>query len=688
MQTYPKKPVNDYSFTQNRELSCLSFNRRVLEKAEDAYVPAFERLKFISIFAGNLDEFFMVRVGRLESLAMENPEFRENKTGLTPSEQLEKVYDEVSDLMHKKAEIYGKVMAKLRNFGIFDLENDELTEAERSYIEGCFAKCAAPLLSPCVLEENSELPFFENGSLYIAAILKDCVGAEKLGILPLPNMLHRCVFMPDGFGRFCRMENLLMWNIKRIFRGFEVENAVTFRVTRSADMTMEISEREKGKDICAALSRLLKVRAAQPVVRLELFCEINDDFTGFLERKLKISRRKMFFDAAALDMAYVSQLRETLNLKHDGNLFFTPYVPKRDEKLKNFGSIIDCVRKKDMLLFFPFDGMTPFLRLLNEAALRADVTSISITVYRLAPLSEVVKALCRAAENGKKVTVLVELRARFSESDNISWTKVLERAGCRVIHGAEGYKCHGKICLITMKDGEKTDYITQIGTGNYNEKTSRIYTDLSYITARRTIGADGAIFFENMLKNDVLGKYSHLLLSPKGIKLAVLNLIEREKAKGKEGYICIKANALSDRDIIDKLSEASCAGVRVQLIIRGICCILPEIHGKTENITIKSIVGRFLEHARVYCFGKGETAEIYISSADMMERNLERRVEIACPIYDGDIKRRIMEIIKIQLRDGEKGVQPPHKGLYAECENEAAAESSQDFFINNWEKTI
>ena len=487
------------------------------------------------------------------------------------------------------------------------------------------------------------------------------------------------------------METMILHYALSLFGEYKPEASCVLCATRNADLSFDKellednADLSSGEDLRSSMSKLLKKRASLSVVRLEFSKKIGGEFLKLLKNRVGVENRQIYFDQAPLDMKYVFDLIRSLPETASAPLLFPPYQPRWPEDLDKKSSIIEQVRRKDKLLFFPFDGVDPFLKLLSEAAERPDVISIRITIYRLASSSKIAHILCKAAENGKEVTVLMELRARFDEANNISWSRLLEDSGCQVIYGVEDYKCHSKICLITLRKGDKLSYITQIGTGNYNERTNAQYTDLSLMTANEQIGLDGTVFFQNMLVGNLEGAYRHLLVAPAGLKSKLLELIDGEIAKGPAGCIRIKANGLTEREMIDKLAEASRAGVHIQMVLRGICCLRPGIAGQTENVHVTSIVGRFLEHGRIYCFGRGKTARLYIASADLMTRNLTRRVEIACPVYDSEVREQLLWILHTQLEDNVKATSLLPDGSCCRKTNSQTPCSSQEVFM---EKTI
>ncbi len=674
----------DNSYTQNRELSWLRFNKRVLEEAFDVTVPLLERLKFISIFTSNLDEFFMVRVGSLFDLSLIAPNIVNNKTGQTPREQLDDIFIAIPPLMRMRDRLMHRTETALREKGISDLSFDELTKKERKHVSGYFRSFIGPILSPQIIDQWHPFPHLANKQLYLASILTNKKGNVHLGLVPVPTSLPPLLWL-DTPNRFIRVENIIKAYMDSIFNIYTIASINTISVTRNADISFDDEKfDDEDTDYRRHMKKLLKKRNHLAPVRLELQGEPNHMLLELLCRRLNIDMRQVYSFQCPIDLKYSYVIKDAIHPALLAELTYPSYIPRYPECLDEGKSVTRQVLKRDLVIFYPFEQMAPFFRLLKESVSDPEVISIKITVYRLAPDSMVANLLCAAAENGKDVTVLMELRARFDEENNIKWAEKLENAGCRIIYGVAGYKCHSKVCLITRKGRGRIKYITQIGTGNYNEKTALSYTDLCLITSNEDIGLDATAFFQNMLISNLNGSYQRLLVAPFGLKSGILSLIDEEIAKGLNGRITIKANSLTDRDIIDKLSEASGAGVKIQLILRGICCLLPGVGGKTENINVTSVVGRFLEHSRIYCFGQGESAKIYISSADMMTRNLSRRVEVACPVLDADVKRQLMEILDIMLADNVKSRVLRPDGTYKKKPVlSGAGLDSQKWFMEN-----
>lgn len=668
-----------YRYTQNRELSWLRFNQRVLEEAADSSVPALERLKFVAIFSANLDEFFMVRVGSMFDLAHMTPNDTDSNTGWTPAEQLQQIYRAVPGLLTMKNQIYTAVMDVLGRSGIKDCSLDSLDAESLKQVNKFYKGELLPVLSPILIGLNHPVPHLVNKRLYAAALLENKKGQKAVGIVPVPDSAPSYLLLSDG-KRFVRTENILFHWLHTMFGNYAVKESCVLAVTRNADISFDDEKFDDSEDdFRRQMKKLLKQRDHLSVVRLELSKQVSEGFQKALSALVKVDGHQIFVDACPLNMQYVFPFIADLTKDVSRYFLYHQHQPRWAEDLRKDQPIIAQVQQRDRLLFYPYDSVEPFLRLLNEAVDSPQVLSIKITIYRLATSSKIAQALCRAAENGKEVLVLMEVRARFDEENNLAWSKMLEESGCQVIYGTEGFKCHSKVCLITLRHRRKTSYITQIGTGNYNEKTNAMYTDLSIMTANSVIGEDAASFFRNMLVNRLDGDYRELCVSPFGIKTMLLQNIDRQIAMGKDGYICIKANSVTEREIISKLAEASRAGVEVQLIIRGICCILPGVPEDTENIHVTSIAGRFLEHARVYLFGRGDEAAVYISSADLMTRNLNHRVEIAVPVYDKRLQEQVKWVLDAQLRDTAKASLMLSDGTYCRKHSAVPFDSQDDF---------
>lgn len=646
-----------YPFTQNRELSWLKFNQRVLEEAADPRVPLLERVKFLAIFTSNLDEFFMVRCGSLYDLSLVNGQQIDKKSGMTPAQQLDAIYEEAHKLYEIRDGITKNINSTLESIHISSLTKKQLTKKQLKFIHQYFDVQIFPVLSPQIIDTHHPFPHLMNKALYIFVEVKENDTIMR-GIIPVPNFLKRIVYVPDTDGNYMLLEQIILHNVEKLFSQSTIVSKTIIRVTRNADINLDEKEIDEDEDYRQYMKKILKKRGRLAPIRLELYKEAPESVVTYLCDELHLKKNQVFVSKTPLEMNHVYDVIDQAPNVKTTPLLYKPFTPQPSKYLRLNKPIIDQVLDHDALLFYPFHDMEPFLLLLKEAAENPEVKSIKITIYRLANHSRIVRYLARAAENGKEVTALMELRARFDEKHNIEAAELLEEAGCTVIYGFENYKVHSKICMITLqnKKGEwKT--ITQIGTGNYNEKTSKMYTDISYITAKPSIGKDAITFFQNMSLSNLEGEYDHLIVSPHSLKQTCLALMDEQiqQAKAqKEAQILLKMNSLTDLDIIKKLQEASAAGVKIKMVIRGICCILPNLKGLTDNIEIYSIVGRFLEHSRIYCFGCGNQQKVYISSADFMTRNTEKRVEIGCPIEDENLKQELLEYFNILLKDNVK----------------------------------
>ena len=639
-------------YTQNRELSWLEFNSRVLAEAEDETVPLLERFKFLAIFTSNLDEFFMIRVGSLTDMAALEPNRRDTKSGLTAGEQLSRIYAAVEPLYARRDAAFRDVDARLAQEDLCRTSMDELDSRERKYIKQYFNTMIAPVLSPQVVDSHHPFPHLEGKVLHIAVLLSHKKN-ERLGLIPVPASLPPITFLPNDKRRYLMTEDILLAFADSIFEMYDVLEKTVFCVTRNADVPLDDEPfGSEQVDLRKKMERMLRQRRRMAIVRVELSRPVSSHFKECLHKRFEVTDEQIFLSRSApLRMNYAFSLGDYLSDGRRSRLSDPPFIPQQPAMLPAGQSLLKTALQRDVLLSYPYESMEPFLQMIREAANDPSVLSVRITIYRLASKAKLVEYLCAAAENGKDVTVLIELRARFDEQNNIDWSERLEEAGCKIIYGFEDYKVHSKICLITRRERGGVRYITQVGTGNYNEKTARQYTDVSLVTSSESIGMDAAQFFNNMAMSNLNGRYNRLLAAPTSLKNNILSLMDGEIAKGSDGYILLKFNSLTDIDMIEKLHEASCAGVTVEMIVRGICCLLPCVPGKTENITVTSIVGRFLEHSRIYVFGRGENEKMYISSADLMTRNTERRVEIACPIDSPAVRARLHDILFAMQHD-------------------------------------
>ena len=663
----------------NRELSWLKFNERVLEEAENSEVPLCERMTFVSIYQSNLDEFFRVRVGSLQDQMLINKKIRDSKTNMTSEEQIKAILKEVKRLNKRKDAAYAALMEKVTAYGIQLIDFTTAKSEEKKYLEQYFNHEILPLSSPTIVGKRQPFPFLRNQEIYAVVVLETRSGKERLGMIPCTNsMLERLIEIPGGKGRYMLSEDLILHYIGKVFKGYKVKGKSLIRVIRNADIDADALY-DEDLDYREFMADLMKERKKLSPVRLDLSREMDGDVVEALCRYLDVSPERTFRSEAPLDVSFLFRIQDMLRMNPE--LFYEKRVPQKSPDFRDGESILEQIKEEDKLLSYPYESIRPFLKMLTEAAEDDNVISIKMTLYRLAKQSKVVEALCEAAENGKEVVVLVELRARFDEENNIRWSRMLEKAGCQIIYGLEGYKVHSKLCLITRKGENGVEYITQIGTGNYNEKTARLYTDLSLMTADGQIGMEAARVFQALAKGEVIEDVDHLLVAPKCLQNKVIDMIEEEirrKKNGEDAYIGLKLNSLTDKKIIDKLVEASKAGVHIDMIVRGICCLIPQVAQETENIRVISIVGRFLEHSRIYIFGVGERTKYYIASADFMTRNTVKRVEVAAPVYSEELKKRIRGIFDLMLSDNKKARIEDSNGTYSMLECEGEPRNSQE----------
>lgn len=651
-------------FYDNRELSWLKFNARVLEEAFDEETPLFERLRFVQIFCSNLDEFFMIRVGSLHDKMIFDSKDTENKTNMTAKEQLIAIAKQVKKLLPIKDEAYATIMEGLSSYGVQHIDPKSLTPEEDGFFRAFFTREIQPLLFTGVVDKKHPVPFLKNGEVYVGVTIRkkeDAAGKVTFGILPASENFPKLVWLP-GTGKFLLTEELIVRYAELVFKNFEILSRCVFRVTRNADITMNEGLYDHDVDFRDIMSELVKKRKKLQPVRLEFLGKPDENIIALITKTLKVKDSFVFCQNTPLTMDFLSSIER--RLEKQSELFFSPLTPQKSPAIDQKQPIIEQIKKHDVLLNYPYENISQFIRLLEEAAENPDVVSIKITLYRVARDSKIISALTRAAENGKDVLALVELRARFDEENNIGWSKRLEEAGVTVIYGLEELKVHSKLLLITLRDGNDVSYITQVGTGNYNERTSKLYTDLTLMTADRDFGSDASVVFNALAVGNTVESTNKLLVAPKGLKSRIVELIDNEITYKDKGYIGIKMNSLTDKDIIEKLAEASRAGVKIELVVRGICCLIAGVEGDTENIRVISIVGRFLEHSRIYIFGREERRRVYISSADFMTRNTERRVEVAAPLLDRAIADRAVEIFETCLRDNVKAREQDSEGNY------------------------
>ena len=666
----------------NRELSWLKFNERVLEEAENPENPLCERLTFASIYQSNLDEFYMVRVGSLVDQMLLAKDIRENKTNMTPKEQLDAILARTKKLNRKRDVVYEEIMESLEEYGVHMLNFHKIEKEDRNYLERYFEAEVAPVISPSIVGKRQPFPFLRNKEIYAVVVLETKKGKEKLGIIPCSSAgIQRLIPVPGKTGTYMLSEELILHFVSKIFKGYHIKAKSLLRITRNADIDADALY-DEDLDYREFMVELIKARKKLAPIRLELSREMDGDVVETLCEYLEVDKNYVFRGDIPLDLSFVFQIQDGLRKRTE--LFYEKRIPQKSPMFNSHEPILDQIAKKDRFLSYPYESIKPFLTMLHEAANDEDVVSIKMTLYRVAKQSKVVEALIEAAENGKEVFVLVELKARFDEENNIGWSRLLEDAGCHVIYGLDGYKVHSKLCQIVKKKDGNVEYYTQIGTGNYNEKTARLYTDLSLMTADPKIGTEAARVFQALAMGETVEDMEHLLVAPKCLQNKVLAMIDEEieHAKvGEQAYIGLKMNSLTDKRIMNKLVEASCAGVHIDMVVRGICCLIPGVKGQTENIHIISIVGRFLEHSRIYIFGTQERAKIYISSADFMTRNTLRRVEVAAPIEDPDIRMQIQEMFVTMLSDNRKARTMNNKGNYKIEPSDNAPLNSQEVFL-------
>lgn len=672
-----KQEILDY--TQNRELSWLRFNQRVLEEARDETVPLMERMKFVAIFTSNLDEFFMIRVGSLYDMAAVDNRKLDTKSGMTATQQLDAIYEAVAPMYKERDKTYADIKKQLKPYGVCGLDIRELEQQEKKYVKKYFREQVLPVLSPQIVDANHPFPHLLNKEIYVVANLKQN-SKTMMGIVPVPEYIPDVLYLPGHDIRYVRMEKVIMEYLELVFERYEVSDKNYICVTRNADISPDDEAYADNDDFRYIMKETLHKRRRMAVVRLETASPLGKDMEKYFCDRFKITPACIFRTKMPMKLGFIFAITDKLPESMKRALIDEPFSPQPSSSLAE-GSVMEQVKHKDVLLSYPYESMDPFLQLIREAASDPDVMTIKITIYRLAKKARLVEYLCAAAENGKEVTALIELRARFDEQNNIDWSERMEEAGCRVLYGFENYKVHSKLCLITYRNKNEIRYITQVGTGNYNEKTAKMYTDYSLITADQEIGEDAAVFFKNMSIGNLDGVYDHLIVSPTSLKQKVLLLMDEEIRKGEQGRILMKMNSVTDMDFIRKVSEASNAGVKIDLIVRGICCILPGIPGRTENLSVTSIVGRYLEHPRVFVFGEGNDARVYIGSADMMTRNTEKRVEVACPILDPHIRTKLIHDLDVMLADNVKARKMLSDGTYRKKTGGTEPVNAQETFM-------
>lgn len=668
---------------ENRELSWLKFNERVLDEASDKDVPLCERLSFASIFQSNLDEFFMVRVGSLHDQMLFSETKRESKTNMTAGEQLSHIFKAARDLTRKKDHTYRHLMDELKEYGVELLNFSDIEYDDAVYLENYFKEQIMPILSPQVVGKKQPFPFIKNKEIYAVALLGS-KSNEKVGLVPCSNgILKRLIPIPSERNKYMLVEEIILHFMPIIFEKYQIKSKSLIRIIRNADIDVDEAVDDEDTDYRDMMEKLIRQRKKLCPVKMEYSRVLDEKIIHNLCKELNLNHEQIYYSESPLELSFVFGLQDAL--RNNKNLFYERHIQKNPSWYVSGKPVISQVEEADRFISYPYESMQPFIRMLQEAGEDEKVVSIKMTLYRVAKNSQIVESLISAAENGKEVVVLVELRARFDEENNIEWSRRLEDAGCRIIYGLDYTKVHSKLCLITYREEGQIKYVTQIGTGNYNEKTSKLYTDLSIITANKQIGMEAAYVFTRLCMGEFVDETNYLLVAPKCMKSKILNYMDKEieiARNGGKAYVGAKINSLTDKEIIDKLIECSKAGVRVEMIVRGICCLIPGVKGHTENISVISIVGRYLEHSRVYIFGTPDRDNIYISSADFMTRNMERRVEIAAPIYDDSIKTRIRNMFHIMECDTVKARQLCSDGNYVH----RTIADIKDFTDEEWEQ--
>lgn len=670
--------------TQNRELSWLQFNKRVLEEAADPRVPLLERAKFLAIFTSNLDEFYMIRCGSLYDLSLIDNAKIDKKSGMVPSQQLDAIFNETSKLYKLRDNVYKDINSTLNALQLSCISFKTLSKDQEKFVKNYFDTNITPLLSPQIIDPHHPFPHLVNKAQYLFLEIYEDKN-KHFALIPIPDFANRIVYIPNYGHCYMLIEQIMFHCIERLFKNCKVLNKTIVRITRNADINLNEDQIDDDDDYREYMKHIFKKRNRLAPIRLEVYKEIAQNSMEYLCSHLSLKQEQVFISKCPLELSHIFKMIDLAPTIDKTPLLYKPFNPQQNPSLNLEKPCIPQVLDHDILLFYPYQSMDGFLKLLKDASEDKHVVSIKITIYRLAKHSKIVRYLCRAAENGKDVTVLMELKARFDEQNNISAAEELEESGCHILYGFENYKVHSKICLITYKDKGEYTYITQIGTGNYNEKTSTMYTDLSYITSRKEIGKDAVTFFQNMSMSNLEGQYQHLWVAPSNLKSSIIKEIDNQihlAKQNKTARIRIKMNSFTDLDIIRKIAEASKAGVKIDMIIRGICCLIPGIPNETENVTILSIVGRYLEHSRIYCFGNGQDTKIYIASADCMTRNTEKRVEIGCPIQDEKLKNQILEYFNLLMNDNVKSRKLDSNGHYEQIESHNAPLNSQEECMN------
>lgn len=667
-------------YTINRDLSWLMFNQRVLDEASDPNVPLFERIRFLSICKTNLDEFFMIRIGSQFDILNVKPEAIDWRNGRPITDMIRLLYRRSQRLLAQIDEVYAKLAMELTRVGIQVVEVDQLNKEERRLLQEIFHTQIAPILSPQVIDAMHPFPHIQNNKMYIGLVLKR-KSRRVFGVIPVPDLSVNYIELSASSKKYISLEEIVLFYADLVFHNYNIEERTMFHLYRSADINFDEEYYDETVNLKVKMKQLLKKRNQLFPVRIDVSIPTSNAFVRFLAQKINASNYQFLKRQTPLAVDYLMELVTKDLRKSFPEHGFEPMTPRLPNWFGASTSMTETLLQRDVLLHFPYESMEPFLRLIYESATDKSVLSIKITIYRLAKTAKLIEYLSLAAELGKEVLVVMELRARFDEQNNIDWSERLERAGCKIVYGLDVFKVHSKICLITRKAKQGLVMITQVGTGNYNESTVEQYTDFSLMTSNYDIGLDAVQFFTNISIGSAEGFYKHLIVSPFQIKQQLLRLIEEQIQRGQEGYVRLKINALTDKDLIVALAKASQAGVVIDMITRSISCLRPHVRGCTESIHVISLVGRFLEHARVYQFGKGDNACVYLSSADLMTRNMERRIEVAVPVYDVQIKRQIQEIMAVQMQDNVKARYINSKGKHMPIHSGEEEIHAQESFL-------
>lgn len=690
----------------NRELSWLEFNRRVLSESLNPKIPLMERLKFLSIYFSNLDEFFMVRVGSLHDQSIVEPNKLDDKTGLNAAGQIDAILKKVAEINPIAERAWESIKQQMRAQDIDLMDTQHLNKLDEQIVQKYFAENIRPLLSPQIIDRQHPFPFLKNKEQFVLTVLENKEKEKdkdkskdksqtkgdslQLGIVPFSHLPPYFIFTLNQRRRVLFTADIILYCAQKLYGKQKVVEKHIMRVTRNADISVDEGLYDFDIDFRGVMEEMLKKRRRLDVVRLQFSSMPGERVVNFLCKKFKVTPACFLVQSIPLDFSFGFALPSALDPHKEEKSWFyheaKPFVPV-DFAKGDAGGAINYLQNHDMLLSFPFHSTKPFVDLLYEAGDDPSVVSIKISLYRLANHSKIASALAHAAEKGKEVLCVLELRARFDEQNNIDYATMLEEAGCTVIYGLSDYKIHAKLCLITRKVHNQIQYITQVGTGNYNEKTSELYTDLSFISTDPKMGEDATRVFQALCVGEVVESTERLWVAPNCFESNVLRYIQEQidlARSGGEGYVFIKVNSLNDMEIMEKLIEASQAGVKVEMVIRGICCLCPGIPGYTDNIRIKSIVGRYLEHSRIFIFGTGEQQRIFMGSGDLLNRNTRRRVEVFAEVRDGDPRREILHLVDAIRMDNQNSWEMLSNGSYVKDNSDHAEPLDSHTYLHHY----